>query len=71
MTEQPRLAAFAAGNTFDQFMILQVFSDYLEAAEVLGKLDDPFVKTIAETMPKVHASPNRRGRAPAGMAAAV
>jgi len=47
------VAAFAAGTTFDQFMILQVFSDYLEAAEVLGRQDDPFVKTIAETMPKV------------------
>jgi alpha-L-fucosidase 2 len=47
------LAAFSAGNTFDQFMILQVFSDYLEAAEALGRLDDPFVQTIAETMPKV------------------
>ena len=47
------LAAFSAGNSFDQFMILQVFSDYLEAAKALGKLDDPFVQTIAETMPKV------------------
>lgn len=47
------LAAFSAGNSFDQFMILQVFSDYLEAAEALGKLDDPFVKTIMKTMPKV------------------
>ena len=47
------LAAFSAGNTFDQFMILQVFSDYLEAAKVLGKLDDPFVQTIAKTLPKV------------------
>jgi len=47
------LAAFSAGNTFDQFMILQVFSDYLEAAKALGKLDDPFVQTIAKTLPKV------------------
>jgi alpha-L-fucosidase 2 len=47
------IAAFSAGNTFDQFMTLQVFSDYLEAAEVLGKLDDPFVKTIAGTLPMV------------------
>jgi beta-glucosidase-like glycosyl hydrolase len=47
------LAAFSAGNTFDQFMVLQVFSDYLEAAKVLGKLDDPFVQTIAKTVPKV------------------
>jgi alpha-L-fucosidase 2 len=47
------LAALSAGNTFDQFMILQVFSDYLEAATALDRLDEPFVKTIAKTMPKV------------------
>jgi len=47
------LAAFSAGNSFDQFMILQVFNDYLEAAEVLGKLDDRFVKKVAKTLPKV------------------
>jgi len=47
------LAAFSTGNSFDQFMILQVFGDYLEAAEVLGKLDDPLVQTIAKTLPKV------------------
>jgi len=46
-------AAFAAGTTFDQLMILQVFSDYLEAAEVLGRQDDPFVQTIARTLPRV------------------
>ena len=47
-------AALSAGNTFDQFMILQVFSDYLEAAEVLGKSNDPFVKKIKTTVPKVY-----------------
>ncbi len=47
------LAAFSKGNSFDQFMILQVFSDYLEAAEALGKKDEPFVQTIAKTLPKV------------------
>ncbi len=47
------LAAFAAGTSFDQFMILQVFNEYLEAAEALGKMDDPFVQTIAKTLPKV------------------
>ncbi|MCH7224955.1 glycosyl hydrolase family 95 catalytic domain-containing protein [Haloferula sp. A504] len=46
-------AALSAGTSFDQFMIRQVFSDYLEAAEVLGKQDDPFVKHIAATLPKV------------------
>ncbi len=35
-------------------MVLQVFSDYLEAAEVLGKQDDPFVQTVRDTLPKVY-----------------
>jgi alpha-L-fucosidase 2 len=47
------LAALSAGNSFDQFMILQVFSDYLEAAEALGRRDDPFVRKVAATMPNV------------------
>jgi len=47
-------AALSAGNTFDQFMILQVFNDYLEAAEVLGKSGDPFVQKIKATVPKVY-----------------
>nr|NIP84097.1 hypothetical protein [Planctomycetales bacterium] len=47
-------AALSAGNTFDQFMILQVFHDYLEAAEVLGKQNDPFVKQVRETIPRVY-----------------
>jgi len=46
-------AALSAGNTFDQFMILQVFSDYLEAAEVLGKTADPLVRKVKATVPKV------------------
>lgn len=47
-------AALSAGNTFDQFMVLQVFKDYVEAAEALGKQDDPFVKKIKATIPKVY-----------------
>ena len=47
-------AALSAGNTFDQFMILQVFNDYVEAAEALGKQNDPFVKKIEATIPKVY-----------------
>ncbi len=45
--------ALSAGTTFDQFMVLQVFSDYLEAAEALGKQDDPFVQQIKATIPRV------------------
>lgn len=51
---ETREAALAAGNSFDQYMILQVFSDYLEAAEVLGKQDDAFVQKVAATLPRVY-----------------
>ena len=46
-------AALSAGNTFDQYMVLQVFHDYLEAAEILGRSDDRFVKKIKALLPKV------------------
>ncbi len=47
-------AALSSGNTFDQFMVLQVFSDYLEAAEALGKQDDPFVKQVRDKLVRVY-----------------
>lgn len=47
-------AALSAGNTFDQFMVLQVFNDYVEAAEALGKLDEPLVKRVRAILPKVY-----------------
>jgi alpha-L-fucosidase 2 len=47
-------AALSAGNTFDQWMVLQVFHDYLEAATALNQLHDPFVQEIQATLPKVH-----------------
>jgi len=47
-------AALSAGNTFDQFMILQVFNDYLEVAEVLGRTNDKFVKRIKTILPNVY-----------------
>lgn len=47
-------AAFSAGNSFDQFMVLQVFNDYLEAADVLGRRDDTLVQKIASTLPRVY-----------------
>jgi len=47
-------AALSAGNTFDQFMILQVFNDYIEAAEVLGRTDDKLVMRIQKLLPKVY-----------------
>lgn len=47
-------AALSAGNSFDQYMVLQVFSDYLEAAAATGRSEDPFVQKIAATLPKVY-----------------
>jgi len=47
-------AALSAGNTFDQFMVLQVFGDYLEAAQALGRQDDPFVKKVRSMLPRVY-----------------
>ena len=47
-------AALSAGNSYDQFMILQVFNDYLEAAEALGKTNDPFVRKIKSLIPNIY-----------------
>ena len=51
---EPRQAALSAGNSFDQFMVLQVFSDYLEAAEALGRSEEPLVQRVAALLPKVY-----------------
>ena len=47
-------AVLSAGSSFDQFIVLQVFNDYIEAADALGKKNDPFVKKIHDTLPKVY-----------------
>jgi len=44
----------SSGCTFDQFMILQVFHDYVEAAEALGISNDPYVQKIKSLIPKVY-----------------
>ena len=51
---QEQKASLIAGNTYDQFMILQVMSDYLEAAEALGKENDAFVQRIKAVLPKIY-----------------
>ncbi len=43
-----------AGNSYDQFMILQVLNDYVEAAKVLDKLKDPFVEKIQSIIPRIY-----------------
>lgn len=47
-------AALSAGNSFDQYMILQVFGDYLEAAEILGKAETAYAQQIRELVPRVY-----------------
>lgn len=49
-----RRAALNAGNSCDQFMVLQVLNDYVEAAEVLGRQDDPFVKNVRKMIPDIY-----------------
>ncbi len=47
-------AGLSAGNTFDQFMVLQVFSDYLEAASALGRQEDPLSQRVQSLLPRVY-----------------
>jgi len=53
-TGELRKAALSAGNSFDQFMVLQVFGDYLEAAAALGRSDEPLVRRVAALLPRVY-----------------
>ena len=47
-------ASLSAGTSVEQWMILQVFKDYVEAAEALGKSNDAFVQRIAGLIPKIY-----------------
>jgi alpha-L-fucosidase 2 len=47
-------AALSAGTSHDQYMVLQVFSDYLEAAEALGREDTPLIRDVRAMLPKVY-----------------
>ena len=47
-------AALSAGTSVEQWMIMQVFKDYVEAANALGKQDDAFVKRIESLIPKIY-----------------
>jgi len=47
-------AALSAGTSVEQWMIMQVFKDYVEAANALGKQDDAFVKRIQSLIPKLY-----------------
>ncbi len=45
------VATLSEGVTYDLFMIGQSFREYLEAAEILGKNDEPLVREIREILP--------------------
>lgn len=47
-------AALSAGTSVEQWMIMQVFKDYVEAAKALGKQDNAFVKRIESLIPKLY-----------------
>lgn len=53
-------AALSAGTSVEQFLILQVFNDYVEAARVLGKMEEPLVKRVQEILPKSIALKSER-----------
>jgi len=44
----------STGNSFDQYMIQQVFEDYIEAADALDRSQDPYVQTIQRLLPKLY-----------------
>lgn len=48
-----RRASLSSGNSFDQFIVMQVLSDFLEAAEAL-KHGDPPVERVRNTLEKVY-----------------
>jgi alpha-L-fucosidase 2 len=51
---QTHKASLSSGNTFDQYMIIQVLSDYLEAAQVLNKEGDPLVKRARASLERCY-----------------
>ncbi len=51
---EPVAGELSSGNSFDQFMILQVFEEYIEAATALELNDDAYVKKIKSLVPKIY-----------------
>jgi alpha-L-fucosidase 2 len=47
-------ACISAGTSFDQYMVLQALTDYLEAAQVLGYANDPVVQRAAIALKKCY-----------------
>jgi len=51
----PKIAAISMGNSFDQFLIRQILSDYLEAAEALGREDLELVRKSSSVLEELYA----------------
>ena len=49
-----RTAAINLGNSFDQFLIRQVLTDYLEAAEILAKRNQPLVREVETVLEELY-----------------
>lgn len=47
------VATLSEGVTKDLFMVLQVFREYLETADILGNSDEPLVKEIRAILPNI------------------
>jgi len=50
----PKTAAVNLGNSFDQYLIRQTFTDLLESAGVLHREDDPLVSRVRDVLPELY-----------------
>jgi alpha-L-fucosidase 2 len=58
-----RTASVNLGNSFDQFLIRQVLTDYLEAAEVLAEQNQPLVREVETVLEELYVpGTDSRGR---------
>ena len=51
---EKKTAALSSGNSFDQYLVRQSFSDYLEAAAALGKTDAPLVGQVKAALAELY-----------------
>jgi len=51
---EKKTAALSSGNSFDQYLVSQIFSDYLEAAKALGKSDEPLVGKVQAALANLY-----------------
>ena len=49
-----KIACISAGNTYDQFIIMQAFSDYIYAAKVLDQENKRLVQKVKAILPNLY-----------------